>query len=64
MTWCRCECGCGWEGEDEVTQWLVQEASFAALDAADARAESQAMDQAASESRLREMALRQIGGRG
>lgn len=26
MTWVRCECGCGWEGEDEVTQWLVQEA--------------------------------------
>ena len=22
----RCECGCGWEGEDEVTQWLVEEA--------------------------------------
>lgn len=21
-----CECGCGWEGEDEVTQWLVEEA--------------------------------------
>lgn len=22
----RCECGCGWEGEDEVTQWLLEEA--------------------------------------
>lgn len=26
MTWVRCECGCGWEGEDEVTQLLVEEA--------------------------------------
>ena len=26
MTWVRCECGCGWEGEDEVTQYLVEEA--------------------------------------
>lgn len=22
----RCECGCGWEGEDEVTQLLIEEA--------------------------------------
>jgi hypothetical protein len=22
-----CECGCGWQGEDEVTQWLVEEAA-------------------------------------
>jgi len=22
----RCECGCGWEGEDEVTQYLIEEA--------------------------------------
>lgn len=22
----QCECGCGWEGEDEVTQWLIEEA--------------------------------------
>lgn len=26
LTWVTCECGCGWEGEDEVTQWLVEEA--------------------------------------
>jgi hypothetical protein len=26
LTWVACECGCGWEGEDEVTQWLVEEA--------------------------------------
>jgi len=22
----QCECGCGWEGEDEVAQWLIEEA--------------------------------------
>jgi hypothetical protein len=22
----ECECGCGWEGEDEVTQYLIEEA--------------------------------------
>lgn len=22
----RCECGCGWEGEDEVAQLLIDEA--------------------------------------
>jgi hypothetical protein len=26
LTWVRCECGCGWEGEDEVTQYLIEEA--------------------------------------
>jgi hypothetical protein len=24
----RCECGCGYEGEDEVTQYLIEEAAF------------------------------------
>jgi hypothetical protein len=32
LTWARCECGCDWEGEDEVTQWLIEEAAFYALD--------------------------------
>lgn len=26
FTWVTCECGCGWEGEDEVAQWLIEEA--------------------------------------
>lgn len=26
MTWVQCDCGCGWEGEDEVTQYLIEEA--------------------------------------
>lgn len=26
LTWVRCECGCGFEGEDEVVQFLLEEA--------------------------------------
>lgn len=26
MTWVRCECGCGFEGEDDVVQFCVEEA--------------------------------------
>ncbi len=40
FTWVRCECGCGWEGEDEVTQWLIEEAvqlRIRALDVAASR---------------------------
>jgi hypothetical protein len=32
LTWARCECGCGLEGEDEVTQWLIEEAAFWVLE--------------------------------
>lgn len=27
MAWTACECGCGWEGLDDVTQWLIEEAA-------------------------------------
>lgn len=26
FTWVTCECGCGYEGEDEVAQYLIEEA--------------------------------------
>jgi hypothetical protein len=26
LTWVRCECGCGFEGEDDVAQFLLEEA--------------------------------------
>jgi hypothetical protein len=29
-TWC--ECGCGFEGEDDVTQFCIEEAALIALD--------------------------------
>lgn len=44
-----------------MTQWLVEEAAFAALDRAEALAEKHALDQAQSQAALREMALRQVG---
>lgn len=32
MTSVRCECGCGWEGEDDVTQFCVEEAVMERLE--------------------------------
>lgn len=26
FTWVRCECGCGFEGEDDVAQFCIEEA--------------------------------------
>jgi len=52
LTWARCECGCGWEGEDEVTQWLIEEAAFAALDEYDALAASGVLAERAETKRL------------
>lgn len=31
FTWVRCECGCGYEGEDEVAQFLIEEALIEGL---------------------------------
>jgi hypothetical protein len=33
LTWASCECGCGFEGEDEVTQFCIEEASLIYFDA-------------------------------
>lgn len=44
-----------------MTQWLVEEAAFAALDRAEALAEQQTLRQAEADSRLRAMAMRQVG---
>jgi hypothetical protein len=42
----RCDCGCGYEGEDEVVQWLVEEACYEAVDQAAHRAkQSEAAEQ-------------------
>jgi hypothetical protein len=57
-----CECGCGWEGEDEVTQWLVEEAAFLALDLWEQRAEERAQSGAGRADELRAMAERQLRG--
>jgi len=56
-----CECGCGFEGEDEVTQWLIEEAAFMALDIMDAREQRKAFEEQASESRLTAMAMKALG---
>lgn len=32
LTWAVCECGCGYEGEDDVTQFCIEEAANLALD--------------------------------
>lgn len=58
----RCECGCGLEGEDDVTQWLVEEAAFLALDVFEAREQADATVDSERESRLVEMASRQLRG--
>lgn len=65
-----CECGCGLEGEDPVTQWLIEEAAFLAADAQDAQAERLAYEQAeadagleSSRARLEAMARRHLEGR-
>lgn len=34
-TWVRCECGCGYAGEDEVAQWLLEDALIYAVDLQD-----------------------------
>ena len=36
LTWVACECGCGFEGEDDVVQFLIEEACMIGLDAAQA----------------------------
>lgn len=64
MTWARCECGCGWEGEDEVTQHLLEEAAHTTLDRARALSEHEQAEHAESAHRLRAAALRQISRAG
>lgn len=41
MTWAHCECGCGFEGEDDVTQFCVEEAMNISFDAAVRKAEEE-----------------------
>ncbi len=48
----QCECGCGWEGEDEVTQWLVEEAAYVALELDDARLRREASEEHQDEQQL------------
>jgi hypothetical protein len=50
----HCECGCGYEGEDLVTQYLVEEACMVALDAHESRMiADQARDDATSAAETR-----------
>lgn len=48
-----CECGCGYQGEDPVAQYLLEEACMTALDAFEI-----AIDAAAHEQAQREAAIR------
>lgn len=48
----QCECGCEWEGEDEVTQWLIEEAAFVALEVEDARHQREATQEHQAEQHL------------
>lgn len=57
FTWLRCECGCGYEGEDEVWQFMIEEALMYRLDLENAAAKRQAAEDAAvaeAERRTRE----------
>lgn len=47
FTWTRCECGCGYEGEDEVAQFLIEEALIEGLRAQD-QAEHEARELASA----------------
>jgi hypothetical protein len=38
LTWVSCECGCGWEGEDDVAQFCIEEAVLITFDAMQAAA--------------------------
>lgn len=60
MTRTTCECGCGWEGEDEVTQFLIEEAVFDYYDRFLREAEEEREAEEQQESRVWEMAQRQI----
>jgi hypothetical protein len=56
-----CECGCGWEGEDEVTQWLIEEAAFTGLEIQEAKVNREAVEEQLRETRLMAAANRAIG---
>jgi len=43
----RCDC-CGWDGEDEVTQYLIEEASFEFVELEERLAEHRQGEQAVS----------------
>lgn len=62
FTWVRCECGCGWEGEDEVAQWLIEEAVLLKHRAQGQQDELSAVERAGRSDRLHEMALRALKG--
>ena len=60
----RCECGCGWEGEDEVAQWLIEEAVLLKQRAGEvlrARERDAEMEREATHARLTAMAQRVFG---
>jgi hypothetical protein len=58
----NCECGCGWEGVDEVTQFCVEEA--AALVVNRLENEQIAAEEGKSEATMRhEEIMRKHGGR-
>jgi hypothetical protein len=44
LTWASCECGCGFEGEDDVTQFCIEYALDARLDRIERQAMSEAND--------------------
>lgn len=56
LTWVQCECGCGWEGSDEVTEWLVAEAVLMRQRVLENRAADAAGEDSAREARLMSMA--------
>jgi hypothetical protein len=70
LTWARCDCGCGWSGEDEVTQFLIEEAVTLRWQATEQRAQMEALEESrqptpeeeaeARHQRLVEIAQRQI----
>ncbi len=51
----RCECGCGWEGEDPVTQLLLEETAFVLLELVESRARSAALEEQERAARLEAM---------
>lgn len=63
LTWVQCDCGCGWEGADEVAEWLIGEAILVRQRVLESREADVVQDDAERDYRLRSLAAGMLGGR-
>jgi len=62
LAWAHCECGCGWEGVDDVAQFCAEEAGMIVVDRLEG--EQMAEEDGRSEAAIgHEEAMRKFGGR-